>query len=71
MLTKTAPTAAVPRNLRKALDERELSQTDLARATGINPAEISRMCNRGMKPTRAQARRIAEVLEPARDGASA
>jgi transcriptional regulator with XRE-family HTH domain len=57
-------------SLRRALKTRGMSQAELARAANLPRAEISRMASRGMRPTPPQARKIAEILEPTREGSS-
>jgi transcriptional regulator with XRE-family HTH domain len=57
----------LPDDLRGALAERGMSQTELSYATNIDPATISRYCN-GLAPTPRNAARIAEALGLVIDG---
>ncbi|HKO37225.1 MAG TPA: helix-turn-helix transcriptional regulator [Solirubrobacterales bacterium] len=61
MATKTK-TPKLPANLPAALDSAGLSQWDLAQKTGIHPSEVQRIVGRGMRPTDAQAAKIAKAL---------
>lgn len=60
--TKTVPN--LPDNLQRALalHDPPLTQRALSNLTGIAPSEVSRIVNRGMRPTRKQAIAIARVL---------
>jgi transcriptional regulator with XRE-family HTH domain len=70
-MTTTTDTPIKPRefrgSLRNALARRGITAADLSRASGISEAELSRI-KRGMRPTKDQARRLADVLEPPTDG---
>lgn len=68
MSTSASAPAALPDDLRAALDARGLNQHRLSIATGIHAATISRYCN-GLRPTEAHAAKIAEALR-ARKGES-
>lgn len=57
-------------DLPAALADKEMSQSELARVTGIDRTLINRYCN-GLKPTEANAAKIGEVLKPQRDGVAA
>jgi transcriptional regulator with XRE-family HTH domain len=55
-------------DLNAALQRKGMTGRDLARATGIEEATVSRYRN-GLTPTDDNARRIAAVLSPPTDGA--
>jgi transcriptional regulator with XRE-family HTH domain len=57
----------LPDDLRAALREAKLNQTQLGYATGIDAGTISRYVN-GLKPTPRNAARIAEALGLVVDG---
>jgi transcriptional regulator with XRE-family HTH domain len=56
-----------PTDLKAALVRASMTQRDLARATNIEEATISRYCN-GLKVGPRNSARILEVLSPAQDG---
>lgn len=48
--------------LKRILEDEGRRQSWLARTTGIDQADISRMANRGMHPSQDEAQRIADAL---------
>ena len=63
----TITVITLPDDLKGALRERGMSQVDLSRATNISEPTISHYVN-GLRPTPANAAKIAEALGLVNDG---
>lgn len=67
VLTDDDAKSLISANVKRLLDERDMSQAELARATGESTARISQMIHGQKLPSAAFLARIAEALEVAAD----
>lgn len=63
MITDEQLKRNLQRNIRRLLDQTEMSQSDLARATGESRSRISLVINSCRVPSAASLARIAEALD--------